>query len=43
MIISGVSVRYAEGLNSSQSSVTNQRTDRHAILGQKPVDFQVSL
>jgi hypothetical protein len=30
---SWVSVRYAEGLNSSQSSVTHQRTDRHGILG----------
>jgi hypothetical protein len=30
---SWVSVRYSEGLNSSQSSVTHQRTDRHGILG----------
>ena len=27
---------YAEGLNSTTSSVTLQRTDRHGILGQKP-------
>ncbi len=40
---SWVSVRYAEGLNSSQSSATHQRTDRHEILGQKPSDFQVFL
>src|SRR6266852_6159805 len=31
-----VSVRYAEELNSTTSSVTLQRTDRHGILGQKP-------
>src|SRR5438552_5855589 len=43
MIISWVSVMYAEALNSSKSSVTLQRTDRHGILGQKPADFQVSL
>jgi hypothetical protein len=30
---SWVSVRYSEELNSSQSSVTHQRTDRHEILG----------
>src|SRR3954463_16498067 len=40
---SWVSVMYAEGLNSDESSVTFQRTDRHGILGQKPTDFQVSL
>src|SRR5713101_7497863 len=40
---SWVSVMYAEALNSSKSSVTLQRTDRHGILGQKPADFQVSL
>jgi hypothetical protein len=38
-----VSVRYAEELNSGQSSVLLQRADRHGILGQKPPDFQVSL
>jgi len=38
-----VSVVYSEGLNSTTSSVTLQRTDRHGILGQKPADFQVSL
>jgi hypothetical protein len=43
MIISGVSVRYAEGLNSAKSSVTLQSTDRHGILGQKPADFQLPL
>ncbi len=32
MIISLVSVRYAEELNSTTSSVTLQRTDRHGIL-----------
>ena len=40
---SGVSVVYAEGLNSAKSSGTLQRTDRHGILGQKPPDFQLSL
>src|SRR5712691_1011262 len=40
---SWVSVRYAEGLNSSQSSAIQQRTDRHGILGQKPTDLQLSL
>ena len=30
---SGVSVVYAEGLNSAKSSVILQRTDRHGILG----------
>src|SRR5262249_42952012 len=35
-----VSVMYAEELNSTTSSVTLQRTDRHGILGQKPSDFQ---
>src|SRR5213594_1065555 len=34
-----VSVRYAEALNSTTSSVTLQSTDRHGILGQKPTDF----
>ena len=38
-----VSVMYAEGLNSSQSSATYQRTDRHEILGEKSSDFQLSL
>jgi hypothetical protein len=38
-----VSVRYAEELNSTTSSVTLQRADRHGILGEKPPDFQVSL
>ena len=37
---SEVSVRYAEELNSSQSSVLLQRADRHGILGQKPTDWQ---
>src|SRR5215470_8138826 len=37
------SVRYAEGLNSSKSSVTLQSTDRHDILGQKSAGFQLSL
>ena len=37
------SVRYAEGLNSSKSSVTLQSTDRHDILGQKSSGFQLSL
>jgi len=40
MIISWVSVRYAEELNSTTSSVSLQRTDRHGILDQKPADFQ---
>jgi hypothetical protein len=40
---SWVSVRYAEELNSSKSSVLFQRADRHGILGEKPPDFQVSL
>jgi hypothetical protein len=43
MIISWVSVMYAEELNSATSSVTLQRTDRHGILGQEPSDFQLSL
>ena len=43
MIISVVSVRYAEELNSTKSSGILQRTDRHGILGQKPPDFQLSL
>lgn len=34
---------YAEALNSTTSSVTLQSTDRHAILGQKSTDVQVSL
>jgi hypothetical protein len=38
-----VSVMYSEELDSSKSSVTLQRTDRHGILGQKPSDFQLSL
>jgi hypothetical protein len=38
-----VSVRYAEELNSTTSSVTLQRTDRHGILGQKSSHLQVSL
>jgi hypothetical protein len=38
-----VSVMYAEELNSTTSSVTLQRTDRHGIVGQKPSDFQESL
>jgi len=40
---SGVSVRYAEELNSGKSSVTLQRTDRHGSMGQKSTDFQLSL
>ena len=40
---SWMSVMYAEGLHSTTSSATLQRTDRHEILGQKPADFQVSL
>jgi hypothetical protein len=40
---SEVSVVYAEGLNSTTSSVMLQRTDRHGIVGQKPPDFQESL
>jgi hypothetical protein len=43
MIISGVSVVYADGLNSAKSSVTLPRTDRQGILGQQPPDFQLSL
>ena len=38
-----VSVMYAEELNSTTSSVTHQRTDRHEILDQKLEDFQESL
>jgi hypothetical protein len=38
-----VSVMYAEKLNSTKSSATLQRTDRHGILGQKPAHLQVSL
>jgi hypothetical protein len=38
---SWVSVMYAEGLNSTTSSATLQRTDRHGILGQKSSHFQV--
>jgi hypothetical protein len=34
------SVRYAEGLNSTTSSVIHQRTDRHEIVGEKSADFQ---
>jgi hypothetical protein len=37
------SVMYAEELNSTTSSVTLERTDRHDILGQKSSDFQLSL
>jgi predicted DNA-binding protein (MmcQ/YjbR family) len=37
-----VSVIYAEALNSTTSSVILQRTDRHGILGQKPVHCQMS-
>ena len=40
---SGVSVMYAEALNSAKSSGTLQRTDRHGILGQKPAHCQMSL
>jgi hypothetical protein len=40
---SWVSVMYAEALNSTTSSVTLQRTDRHGLLGQKPSHLQVSL
>ena len=40
---SGVSVMYAEALNSTTSSVTLQRTDRHGILGQKSAHCQMSL
>jgi hypothetical protein len=43
MIINGVSVRYAEELNSGQSSVLLQRADRHGIVGEKRPGFQVSL
>src|SRR5438046_3207942 len=40
---SWVSVMYAEELNSTTSSVTLQRTDRHGSMGQKSADFQLSL
>src|SRR6266545_5709350 len=40
---SWVSVMYAEELNSTTSSVTLQRTDRHGILGQKSSHCQMSL
>jgi hypothetical protein len=40
---SEVSVRYAEELNASQSSVLLQRADRHEIVGQKPPGFHLSL
>ena len=43
MIISWVSVMYAEELYSTKSSVSLQRADRHEIVGQKPADFQVSV
>jgi hypothetical protein len=43
MIISWVSVMYAEELNSAKSSGFLQRTDRHGILDQKPTDFQLFL
>ena len=39
---SGVSVRYAEALHSTTSSVTLQSPDRHGILGPKPTDVQMS-
>jgi len=35
-----VSVMYAEELNSTKSSGSLQRTDRHEILDQKSADFQ---
>ena len=38
-----VSVRYSKRLNSSKSSATLQRTDRHEILDEKSADFQLSL
>ena len=38
-----VSVMYPEGLNSTKSSGTLQRTDRHEILDQKRSDFQESV
>ena len=38
-----VSVMYAEEPNSTTSSVTLQRTDRHEILGQKPSGLQESV
>jgi hypothetical protein len=40
---SWVSVRYAEGLNATTSSVTLQRTDRQGIVGQKPTYGPMSL
>ena len=40
---SWMSVMYAEGLNSTTSSGSLQRTDRHGILGQKSSDFQLFL
>ena len=40
---SWVSVMYAEELNSTKSSVTLQRTDRHGILGQTSANFQLFL
>src|SRR5712691_10301981 len=40
---SWVSVMYAEELNSTKSSDSFQRTDRHGILGQKLADFQLFL
>ena len=43
MIISEVSVVYAEVLNAATSAVTLQGTDRQGILGEKSADFQVSL
>ena len=43
MIISGVSVLYAEALNATTSSVTLQSTDRHGIVGQKSAHGQRSL
>lgn len=36
-----VSVKYSEELNSTTSSATLQRTDRHGILGEKSSDFQL--
>ena len=40
---SWVLVRDAEGLHSSPSSATHQKTDRHEIVDQKPADFPRSL
>jgi hypothetical protein len=43
MIISVMSVVYAEGLHSTLSAVMLQSTDRHGLLGHKPTAFQESL